>query len=237
MALLNDKVQQQVREALAAMTAPVKVVIFTQGEGGALECEMCTETRQIVDEVAAQSDKISVEVRDFVGDAELAQRYGIDKIPAMAILRDGDQPIDYGIRLYGVPSGYEFSTLIEDLLMVSRGEHGLSAATVKELERLLEPVRIQVYVTPTCPYCPRAVVLAHRLAMASPLITADMVESMEFPQLANKYQVYGVPRTVINDVVHIEGAVPEAHLVENLMKVLDQAEMGRLKTEFETWQN
>ncbi|MFN8596642.1 MAG: thioredoxin family protein [Anaerolineae bacterium] len=237
MALLNDKVQQQVREALAAMTAPVKVVIFTQGEGGALECEMCTETRQIVDEVAAQSDKISVEVRDFVGDAELAQRYGIDKIPAMAILRDGDQPIDYGIRLYGVPSGYEFSTLIEDLLMVSRGEHGLSAATVKELERLLEPVRIQVYVTPTCPYCPRAVVLAHRLAMASPLITADMVESMEFPQLANKYQVYGVPRTVINDVVHIEGAVPETHLVENLMKVLDQAEMGRLKTEFETWQN
>jgi glutaredoxin-like protein len=236
MSLLNEEVQQQVREALASMTAPVKVVMFTQGASEtsvALECEMCTESRQIVEEVAALSDKISVEVRDFVADAEMARQYNIDKIPAMAIVRDGDQPIDYGIRLYGIPSGYEFSTLIEDLLMVSRGEHGLNAATVKELAKLAEPVRIQVYITPTCPYCPRAVLLAHKLAMASPLITADMVESMEFPQLANKYQVYGVPRTVINDVVHIEGAVPEANLVQGLMTVLDQNEMARLRAEFE----
>ncbi len=235
MALLNDKVQQQVREALADMTGAVKVILFTQGQTDlALECEMCAETRQIVEEVAALSDKITVDVRDFVADANLAEQLGIDKIPALAILRvEGERTVDYGIRLYGIPSGYEFSTLIEDLLMVSRGEHGLNDATVKELERLLEPVHIQVYVTPTCPYCPRAVVLAHRLAMASPLITADMVESMEFPQLANKYQVYGVPRTVINDVVHIEGAVPEAHLVQGLMTVLDEAEMSRLKTQFE----
>lgn len=235
MALLNDKVQQQVREALADMTGAVKVILFTQGQTDlALECEMCAETRQIVEEVAALSDKITVDVRDFVADADLAEQLGIDKIPALAILRvEGERTVDYGIRLYGIPSGYEFSTLIEDLLMVSRGEHGLNDATVKELERLLEPVHIQVYVTPTCPYCPRAVVLAHRLAMASPLITADMVESMEFPQLANKYQVYGVPRTVINDVVHIEGAVPEAHLVQGLMTVLDEAEMSRLKTQFE----
>lgn len=238
MALLNDKVQEQVRAALAEMTQPVKIILFTQGQSDlALECEMCAETRQIVDEVAALSDKIQVEVRDFVVDADQAKKLGIDKIPALALLRvEGDRVTDYGIRLYGIPSGYEFSTLIEDLLMVSRGEHGLSDATVKELERLLEPVRIQVYVTPTCPYCPRAVVLAHRLAMASPLITADMVESMEFPQLANKYQVYGVPRTVINDVVHIEGAVPEAHLVHSLMTVLDRDEMLRLKAQFEMWQ-
>jgi glutaredoxin-like protein len=238
MSLLNENVQKQVREALADLPAPVKLLVFTQGaDGNALECEMCSETRQIMEEVAALSDKISVEVLDFVADETVARQYHIDKIPAVVMVRDGGQPADYGIRLYGIPSGYEFSTLIEDLLMVSRGEHGLSAATVKELARLLEPVRIQVYVTPTCPYCPRAVLLAHKLAMASPLITADMVESMEFPQLANKYQVYGVPRTVINDVVHIEGAVPEAHLVENLMKVLDQAEMSRLRTDFEAYLN
>ena len=235
MALLNDKVQQQVREALADMTHPVRVTLFTQGQTElALECEMCAETRQIVEEVAALSDKIEVDVRDFTADAALADQLRIDKIPAMAIVRvEGNHTVDYGIRLYGIPSGYEFSTLIEDLLMVSRGEHGLNDATLNELERLLEPVRIQVYVTPTCPYCPRAVVMAHRLAMASPLITADMVESMEFPQLANKYQVYGVPRTVINDVVHIEGAVPEAQLVQSLMTVLDRDEMSRLKAQFE----
>jgi predicted DsbA family dithiol-disulfide isomerase len=66
------------------------------------------------------------------------------------------------------------------------------------------------------------VVLAHRLAMESGWITADMVEATEFPDLANKYQVYGVPRTVINETIHIEGAVPEPALVNKLMQVLDQ---------------
>jgi predicted DsbA family dithiol-disulfide isomerase len=65
------------------------------------------------------------------------------------------------------------------------------------------------------------VVLAHRLAMASDWIRADMVEATEFPHLANKYQVYGVPRTVINETIHIEGAVPEPMLVSRLMTALD----------------
>ena len=237
MSLLNAEIQSQVREVLADLTDPVKVVVFTQGDSGlsvgALECEYCTEARQIVEEVAALSDKITVDVRDFVADAALAQQYGIDKIPAMAIVADGAAPKDYGIRLYGVPSGYEFSTLIEDLLMVSRRETGLNARTLDELKRLTQPVHIQVYVTPTCPYCPRAVVLAHRLAMASDLITADMVEANEFPQLSSKYQVYGVPRTVIEDVIHVEGAVPEAQLLNELLKVLDQDEMGRLRAEWD----
>jgi predicted DsbA family dithiol-disulfide isomerase len=60
-----------------------------------------------------------------------------------------------------------------------------------------------------------------------------MVEANEFPQLSNKYQVYGVPRTVIEDVIHVEGAVPEAHLLGELLKVLDQTEMNRLRTEWE----
>jgi glutaredoxin-like protein len=232
MSLLNEDIQQQIREALADLSAPVKVVMFTQGEGGALECETCVETRQLIEEVAALSDKITVEVRDFVQDAELAQSYGIDKIPAVAILRAEPQAHDYGIRLYGIPSGYEFSTLIEDLRMVSRGEHGLSAETLQQLDQLVEPVKIQVYITPTCPYCPRAVLLAHKLAMASQLITAEMVESMEFPQLANRYQVYGVPRTVINDVIHVEGAVPEAALIENLMLLLDQDQMEQRRVQW-----
>jgi predicted DsbA family dithiol-disulfide isomerase len=76
------------------------------------------------------------------------------------------------------------------------------------------------------------VVLAHKLAMASDLISADMVEATEFPHLANKYQVYGVPRTVINEVIHIEGAVPEDALVEELMTVLDEKEMEKLRKKF-----
>jgi glutaredoxin-like protein len=230
MALLNDEIRTQVREMLAALDAPVRLVVFTQGEGGALECEMCADTRALVSEVAALSPRLTVEVRDLVGDAEVVEAYGIDKVPAVAIVRDGPEPVDYGIRLYGIPSGYEFSTLLEDILMVSQGEHGLNPATLAELDKLTGPVNIQVFVTPTCPYCPRAVLLAHKLAMASSYVSAAMVEATEFPHLANRYQVYGVPRTVINDVVHVEGAVPESMLITKLMTVTDAEAMARLAT-------
>lgn len=75
-------------------------------------------------------------------------------------------------------------------------------------------------------------VLAHKLAMASEWITSDMVEAIEFPHLANKYQVYGVPRTVINEVIHIEGAVPENMLLPELMKVLDEKQMEKLRKKY-----
>jgi glutaredoxin-like protein len=233
MAILNDDIKQQVREVLADLDAPVKLVVFTQGEGGALECAMCAETRGLIDEVAALSDKISVEVRDFVKDSEVAEAYGIDKIPAVAVVREGDAPADFGIRLYGIPSGYEFGTLIEDIRLASSGNPELSEKTLEQLAQLTSPVEIQVFVTPTCPYCPRAVLLAHRLAMASDLVTASMVEATEFPHLANRYQVYGVPRTVINDVIHVEGAVPEAALLTKLMNVNDDAFMQQARVRWE----
>ena len=232
MSLLNDNIHKQIREAFTALSGPVKIVLFTQGDN-VPECETCADARQLLAEVAALSDKITLEVHDFARETQLAEQYHIDKIPAVAILSGGETPKDHGIRLYGVPAGYEFSTLIEDILMVSQQKSALKAQTLEELQKLTQPVNIQVFVTPTCPYCPRAVVLAHQLAMASDLITAAMVEANEFPHLSNKYQVYGVPRTVIQDVIHVEGAVPEAALVEELLTVLDPVAMEELRQEWE----
>ncbi|HVC19252.1 MAG TPA: thioredoxin family protein [Vicinamibacterales bacterium] len=232
MALLNAQAERQVRAALAGLETPVTLVLFTQGEGGALECEYCVETRHLAEEVAALSDKVTLEVHDFVGDADLARGYGIDKIPALIVMRGGPEPKDYGIRLYGIPAGYEFSTLLEDIRMVGRGEAGLRPETLAALQRLTQPVHIQVYVTPTCPYCPRAVLLGHKLAMASDLVTADMVEATEFPHLAQRYHVQGVPRSVINEVIHIEGAVPEQDLIEELMTTTDAAAMKQLQAQW-----
>ena len=224
MSILPVEIQKQVKEVFQALEGPVKLVMFTQGEGGAIECSMCKETRQLVEEIANLSDKIEIQVFDLVKDAKVAANYNIEKIPAIAVVGGEDQPKDHGIRLYGIPSGYEFSSLIEDVLLVSHGQSDLSPQTLQELEKLEKPVHIQVFVTPTCPYCPQAVILAHKLALASDKITADMVEATEFPYLANRYQVYGVPRTVINDVVHVEGAIPEVALISELMKVLDENE-------------
>jgi glutaredoxin-like protein len=233
MSFLNAEIQQQVREMFGGLDAPVKLHVFTQGEGGALECEMCRETRELLEEVASLSGKLSVEVHDFVADADTAAAYGIDKIPAVAIVRGGEEAKDYGIRLYGIPSGYEFGTLIEDITMVSKGDPGLNTKVLAALEALPGPINIQVFVTPTCPYCPRAVLLGHKLAMASDKVTASMVEATEFPHLANKYQVYGVPRTVVNDVIHVEGAVPETMLLDKMAVLADDGAMQRLRTQWE----
>ncbi len=149
MPLFDDRVAKQVRTALANLQQPVRMVTFTQAEGGALECQYCSETRQLVQEVAALSDRVSADVRDFQGDEALAKRYGVDKIPAITLLSDGDPPRDHGIRFYGIPAGYEFSTLLEDLRMVGGGSHGLSEETLQSIGRLKDPVHIQVFVTPT----------------------------------------------------------------------------------------
>jgi glutaredoxin-like protein len=209
MALLKEQDRQYLIKEFERLKDPVEILMFTQE----MECQYCRETHMIVDEIADLSDAITVEIHDFIADKELAEQYGIDKIPAIAILRGGDEPKDYAIRYYGIPSGYEFSSLIEDVMMVSQGESGLSEATKAQVAVLTKPVHLQVFVTPTCPYCPRAVRLAHQLAVESDLIRADMVEAIEFPHLSIKYQVQGVPRTVINETVHIEGAVPEPMLM------------------------
>jgi alkyl hydroperoxide reductase subunit AhpF len=149
MALLNDNIKKQVSQMLGELEGRVKIVLFTQLEGLALECETCAETRQLLEEVTELSDRLALEVHDFVADKALADSYGIDKIPGFAILSDEPQVPDDGIRMYGIPAGYEFGTLIETLRLVSSRQHGLNPNTLMELQRLDKPVQIQVYVTPT----------------------------------------------------------------------------------------
>jgi glutaredoxin-like protein len=220
MALISAKDAEHLRgEFDTELVSPVKILMFTQS----VECQFCAETRQIVEEVAALSDKITAEIYNFVSDKAMADLYGIDKIPAIAILRSEDgTDRDYGIRFYGIPSGYEFTSIIEDIIDISKGESGLQAKSKQAVAELTEPVHFQVFVTPTCPYCPQAVRLAHKFAMESDLIRADMVEAIEFPHLANKYSVYGVPRTVINESFYQEGAVPEPMMLAKLLEALGQ---------------
>lgn len=145
MALLKENDREQLMKTFAVLTDPVKLVVFTQEN----ECQYCTETRMIAEEVAALSDKISMEVYDFQRDAEVAETFQIDKIPATVVMRGGEDPKDFNLRYFGIPSGYEFSSIIEDILMISRGESGLSSDTKNYLTELTEPLHLQVYVTPT----------------------------------------------------------------------------------------
>lgn len=215
--LLNEEVIGQVKEAFQDLKEPVRIIYF---EGS--DCQFCEETRQLVTEVAELSDQISLEELHIEDNAELAETYAVDKAPGLVIAaQNGDEVVDHGIRYAGIPSGHEFSSLISDLLMVSSRDHGLNGGTIDFLEDLEEPVHLQVFVTPTCPYCPRAVILAHRLAFASDMIQAEMVESSEFQALVQKFEVSGVPDTSINHGAgRVVGAVPEEELIAEIKKVI-----------------
>lgn len=229
MPMLTDKDRQFLTEYFEqSLTEPVTIKVFTQSS----ECQFCKETKQLLEEVEELSDKIEVQVHDLVDDKEVAEEYGIRRIPATVIMGRAD----YGIRFYGIPSGYEFNTLIEDIVAVSNEAPGLSEAVMEKLERIEEPVHMQVFVTPTCPYCPAAVRTAHAFAMASEMITADMVEAVEFPQMANRYNVMGVPKTVINETTEVEGAAPEELVVAKVLEavgLMSKEEVDELFAGFE----
>jgi glutaredoxin-like protein len=216
MAFLKDKDRKQLQKEFEQLVQPVKLVLFTQE----LDCELCRETKELLEEVASLSDKITLETFNLQIDREKAAEFRVDRTPALAVMNGKD----YGIRYFGIPSGYEFGSLIEDILDVSRGESGLQAATKDALAKLTQPVHFQVFVTPTCPYCPRAVRMAHRMAIESDLVRADMIEATEFPDLAERYQVTAVPRVVINDQRYFEGALPESAFLEAALQTLEANE-------------
>jgi glutaredoxin-like protein len=209
---LNKKIAKGLEEVFKGLKKEVTLKYFTQS----MECNFCQETRELLEEVAELSDKIRLQVFDFEKDKTEVEQYKVDKIPALVIMDEKD----YGVRFYGIPAGYEFTSLIEAIKLISSGETMLSAEGKKFLDGLEKEVHLQVFVTPTCPYCPGAVVLAHHMAYYSPKVKADMVEATEFPQLAVKYNVMGVPRTVINGSEYMEGSAPENMLIEKIKAAL-----------------
>ena len=214
-------IQQKERDILTKefsqkMVNDIKLVVFTQE----VPCVFCRETVEVANELAQITPKIKVEVYDFVKDQMKAKELRIDKIPALAVIGVKD----YGVRFYGIPAGYEFTSLTGAIIDVSRGDSGLTPKSRDQLKNLDQSVHIQVFVTPTCPFCPAAVRLAHRLAIESDMIWADMVESSQFVPLAQKYGVMSVPKIVINERHEIGGTVPEELFVAHVLNAVVRAE-------------
>lgn len=141
MAILSSTDAARVKDMLGGMTSPVRLAFFTQ----TLNCETCEPTGQILHELAALTDKIAVEEHNFLLEKDLAASYGVDRVPAIV-------PIgleDYGIRFLGIPSGYEFMSLLDAILLVSNGESGLTAESRAAIDGAAGPIALQVFVTPT----------------------------------------------------------------------------------------
>jgi glutaredoxin-like protein len=208
--MIPEERRKYLAEELARrLLNPVRLVVFTQE----YECPYCAQTRSLLEELAGLSDKLSVEVYDFVADANKARAYGVDKVPAVAIIGAKD----YGLRFYGLPYGYEFQTLLEGIVSASRGMAEISEEAREKLRSIKSPVHIQVFVTLTCPYCPSVASLAFKFAVESDMVRADVVDVGEFPHIGQKYGVMGVPKTVINEKVEFLGAVPEDVFLEHVL--------------------
>ena len=141
MPILSTSDASRVRETLANLANPVRLVFFTQ----TLNCDTCEPTRQILGELAELSEQITVEEHNFLLEKDLAAGYGIDRVPAIAVV--GAQ--DYGIRFLGIPSGYEFMSLLDAVQVVSAGDSGLNEGSRALLAGLESPLALQVFVTPT----------------------------------------------------------------------------------------
>jgi glutaredoxin-like protein len=211
--LINDENRVELESLLKNLDSDVNILFFTQENA----CPTCVQQLQLLEELASLSTKLVLNVYKFLEESEIVRKYDIDKIPATVIMGERD----YGIRFYGLTMGYEFSSLIQTVLMVSTEESGLSPQLETFVKAIDTPADIQVITTLTCPYCPRMVRIAHQFAMVNPKIRGAMVDVTEFPHLAQKYDVTGVPRTVINETHSFEGALQQEAVYLEVLKAVN----------------
>lgn len=213
MSLFDSKIEEQLRSILGQMQKKVQLVFFSQE----IECQSCHDAHQFVKEIAALNDKLSMDVLNLVVDKDKAAQYQVDKVPAIVVLDEAG--VDTGIKFYGIPGGYEINSFLGAILSVSGQKEALPDDLTKRISAISKPVHIQVFVTPSCPYCPAAVVTAHRLALENKNIRADMVESNAFVYLTVRYQVSGVPKIVINEKHELTGAQPITAFLDIIEKL------------------
>ncbi len=226
MPMISPEDQQTLQQLFEGLEGDVTITNFTERESLLIipgqECDYCKETRELLEEVTALSEKLHLETKDVVRDRQEADSLGVTRIPAFVLQGHAKGKVRY----FGIPAGYEFSTLIEDIIDVSKGTTNLSDTTREALATIDQDLHIQVFVTPTCPYCPRAARLAHKLAIENAHITADVVEVSEFMDMAQRYRVQGVPKTVVNERIEMVGAVPEPRFMQQVFEALDKGKQG-----------
>lgn len=183
----------------------VRIIFFEQSIG----CESCAPTRRVLEQIVLENPDIELEVLNLVLDKEKAAEYGVDRVPAVIVAAPGRERIRY----YGAPLGNELPTLLQAINMAATGETSLTEESRTRLKTLSAPVSLQVFFTPSCVYCPQMISLANQAAIESPLVSTVAIDATEFPDLVRRYNVNGVPKTVVNDAMDLMGAAPEADFI------------------------
>jgi hypothetical protein len=185
MTIIAEKDRPLVQNLLAReLVEDVEIVCFTAGRSSPLmpgrqDGHSSEETRELLEELVALSDRLHLTTRDVDAEPAAATLYHVAAVPTVIVRRrsratertedgsggvamdaveteDGEAgsappraPRDANVRFLGLPSGYEFSTLVADVVDVSKGKTDLSDATRAAVRAIDRPVHIQVFVTPT----------------------------------------------------------------------------------------
>lgn len=213
MPFLSEEAVAEIRRAFESLRNPVSLEVFTR----ARECPYGPETRDLMREVGRIHENVRAAFIDLGRDPDAARAAGVDKAPCV-LLRSGDR---VPVRFYGIPSGSEFQSFLEAILDVSSRETPLKASSKATLAKLSRPLHVQVFVSPTCEFCPHAVRWATLAAIEQPAIRTDIVKSTDFEDLARRYFVTSVPTVVVDEETSFAGAVPEKEFVKRLLNAVD----------------
>lgn len=192
------------------LPGPVRLLLFTSRQA-----PFAAEQRRLLEELVKLSDRLSLETHDLEADAELARRHGVDKAPCTVVLGGRGA----GLRFYGLTGGHELSSLLEALLMAGSARSGLPPMLEEWVRRIDAPTHVEVFVTLTCPLCPKMVRLAHQMATVNDQVRAEMVEAAEFPEAARAHGLAGVPLVVVNGRHAFHGLLPPEEAVLEIMRI------------------
>ena len=210
---MDDATKEQVIELFTGIVNDVTAHLFLEEK----DCLYCNYVKAMVEQLGELTDKLKVVEHKGSLDSGKAKEWGVEHHPAIVLHSEKE----YNIKFYGIPAGHEFGALVGSIVDVSTGTAPLPPDVIEDIISIDKPINIKVFVTPQCPYCPDMTRLAHQAAILNPLISSEMVESLEFQELTAKYGVFGVPKTVINETTFIDGLSPVEMFVEKLFESID----------------
>ncbi len=216
MSFLNEQIEDQLKEIFADMKRDVTLAVFTKKD----DCDSCEDTVNFMKEIEALSDKIHLESLDFDANQDRAVAYNVQMVPSIVLLNDQKEYL--GIKFNGIPAGHEINSFIPAILEVSGTGEVLPQEFMSQIKAIEKPVNIKVFVTLSCPHCAGAVQKAHKLALESEFIDAEMIEAQTFEELSVKFSVSSVPKVVINDQYEFVGNQPLEVFLEEIAKTQSQ---------------
>jgi len=204
------------------LTGPVKVEHFTQRQlsiivPGREDCRFCDEVRQMLTELRGLSPRITLQVHELSEARALAARYGVERVPATVLRGQQNRPL----LIEGLPSGALFPGLVEGIAFLSTGTTYLDTRTRRRLDRIRDDIQLRVFVSPTSEFSLAMMRSALAFAIENHHVRTTIVEAEEFPRLTDAYRIRALPFTIVGERVSFTGAVDDATLLDQLVKVVE----------------